>query len=110
MLGCAVFEGGVGMDRRKFIGSGLGLAGSALISSRAADLATRLPADVGPEESQGGVTAQFPDGFLWGMATASYQVEGAWNEDGKGESIWDRYAHAQGHIKGSDTGDVACDH
>jgi beta-glucosidase len=44
------------------------------------------------------------------MATASYQVEGAWNKDGKGESIWDRWAHKQGHIKGAGTGGVACDH
>jgi hypothetical protein len=35
----------------------------------------------------------FADGFLWGLARASYQVEGAWNEEGKGESIWDRFAH-----------------
>jgi beta-glucosidase len=51
----------------------------------------------------------FPDDFFWGTATASYQVEGAWNEDGKGESIWDRFAHTQGMIKGGDTGDDACD-
>jgi len=54
-------------------------------------------------------TATFPAGFLWGTATASYQVEGAWNEDGKGESIWDRYAHTEGKIINGDTGDVACD-
>lgn len=53
--------------------------------------------------------ARFPDHFLFGTATASYQVEGAWNADGKGESIWDRFAHTQGKIKGGDTGDVACD-
>ena len=53
--------------------------------------------------------AQFPQGFLWGTATASYQVEGAWNEDGKGESIWDRFAHTPGKVKNGDTGDVACD-
>jgi beta-glucosidase len=53
--------------------------------------------------------AKFPDGFLWGLATASYQVEGAWNEDGKGESIWDRFAHTVGKVKGGATGDVACD-
>jgi len=51
----------------------------------------------------------FPDGFFWGTATASYQVESAWKEDGKGESIWDRYSHTTGKVKGGDTGDVACD-
>jgi beta-glucosidase len=50
-----------------------------------------------------------PQEFLWGMATASYQVEGAWNEDGKGESIWDRFSHTIGKVKGGATGDVACD-
>jgi len=53
---------------------------------------------------------QFPAGFMWGAATASYQIEGAANADGKGESIWDRFAHTPGHVQGGDTGDVACDH
>jgi|CXWL01.1.fsa_nt_gi beta-glucosidase len=53
--------------------------------------------------------ATFPAGFSWGTATASYQVEGAWNEDGKGESVWDRFSHTDGKINTGDTGDVACD-
>jgi beta-glucosidase len=56
------------------------------------------------------VQRTFPPGFLWGAATAAYQIEGAWNLDGKGESIWDRFAHTTGHIKNADSGDVACDH
>ena len=52
---------------------------------------------------------QFPDDFHWGAATASYQIEGAWREDGKGESIWDRFTHTEGRIRNGDTGDVACD-
>lgn len=52
----------------------------------------------------------FPADFLWGVATASYQVEGAISEGGRGESIWDRFSHTPGRVVGGHTGDVATDH
>lgn len=52
----------------------------------------------------------FKKDFVWGAATASYQIEGAWNEDGKGLSIWDVFSHEPNKICEGHTGDVACDH
>lgn len=53
---------------------------------------------------------EFPAGFVWGAATAAYQIEGAVREDGRGESIWDRFSHTPGNTWNGETGDVACDH
>jgi beta-glucosidase len=53
---------------------------------------------------------KFPADFVWGAATAAYQIEGAAEEDGRGESIWDRFSHTPGRVLNGDTGDVACDH
>ncbi|WP_433528917.1 GH1 family beta-glucosidase [Micromonospora sp. CA-263727] len=52
----------------------------------------------------------FPEGFVWGSATAAYQIEGATKEDGRGPSIWDTYSHTPGRTRNGDTGDVAADH
>ena len=53
--------------------------------------------------------ADFGEDFTWGVAHASYQVEGAWDVDGKGPSIWDTFTHGGGRVRNGDTGDVACD-
>ncbi len=52
----------------------------------------------------------FPEGFQWGAATASYQIEGAYNEDDRGLSIWDTFSHQPGRVYRGETGDMACDH
>lgn len=52
----------------------------------------------------------FPKDFVWGCAASAYQVEGAWNEDGKGPSVWDTFVHSPEHILNNETGDMAVDH
>jgi beta-glucosidase len=52
----------------------------------------------------------FPENFIWGAATAAYQIEGAVKEDGRGESIWDHFSHTPGRTHNGETGDIACDH
>jgi beta-glucosidase len=55
------------------------------------------------------LTKSFPADFVWGAATASYQIEGAANEDGRGESVWDRFCATPGKVRNGDSGAVACD-
>jgi len=55
-------------------------------------------------------TLNFPRDFIWGVAASAYQIEGAWNEDGRGESIWDRFAHTPHHILSGENADTALDH
>ena len=52
----------------------------------------------------------FPEDFIWGTATASYQIEGSAAVDGRGISIWDTFSKTPGKVKNADNGDVACDH
>jgi beta-glucosidase len=56
------------------------------------------------------MATSFPDGFLWGVSTSAYQIEGAVSEDGRGPSIWDTFSRRLGNIIGDETGDIACDH
>lgn len=56
------------------------------------------------------MSRSFPRDFVFGSATASYQIEGAATEDGRGPSIWDTFSHTPGKVRAGDTGDVACDH
>ncbi len=52
----------------------------------------------------------FPENFVWGTASAAYQIEGAWNKDGRGLSIWDTFSHESGRVFQNDNGDTAVDH
>ena len=94
------------------------VAGAAALASAAnpsalantdAQGSSKTPAQ-GSAAAHGDALRAFPPGFLWGTATASYQVEGAVHEDGRGPSIWDTFSHTPGKVVNNANGDVADDH
>src|SRR6478609_4526655 len=87
-----------GLSRRHFLGASAG----------GVALAAATKAAGKPGAAKGG--GPFPKDFVWGAATAAYQVEGAAYDDGKGQSVWDVFCKKKGAIFEGDTGDVACDH
>lgn len=88
------------MDRRKFIrNTALTSMGLFLVPQSLKALTLDVPY----------TKADFGEGFKWGVATASYQIEGAYDADGRGMSIWDTFSHKKGKIKTGENGDVACD-
>ena len=95
------------LSRRQFAGitgwSALGISALSAGPSRA---------DPVKEDGFAGreLSSSFPNGFLWGTATSAYQIEGAVNEDGRGPSIWDRFAHTRGTISDHSNADTATDH
>ena len=92
------------LSRRSFARLAASAAGLISLPGNAISLSTTSQLDRAPA-----TTGAFPQDFLWGSATASYQVEGAVKEDGRGLSIWDTFSHTPGKTHNGDTGDVADD-
>jgi beta-glucosidase len=91
-----------GMITRRALGAFVG-AGAAL------GMAGRSASAIAGGSPAAAIDVKFPSEFRWGCSTAAYQIEGAVNEDGRGQSIWDSFAHTPGKIANGDTADVACD-
>jgi beta-glucosidase len=107
------------MTRRQFAQSALtagisaaipaGILSGCTVSNAARTASSPPPANTHAPQFDSSSGISFPKNFFWGAATSAYQVEGGWNTEGKGESIWDRFAQTLGKIKNGDTGDIACD-
>ena len=97
-----------GVSRRKFLGVS---AASVALASTARGAATSGDAKpAAGKVDRSGKGGAFPKDFVWGIATASYQVEGAANEDGRGPSVWDMFCKKKGAVFEGHTGETACDH
>src|SRR5580658_9778546 len=92
------------MKRRTFLTSAATLAAAPALSSFFDSAAQSLPAIAAP------TARPFPQNFIWGTATAAYQVEGAVHEDGRGPSVWDTFSHTPGKIGDGSNADRANDH
>src|SRR5215831_242993 len=93
-----------GLTRRGFLGVS---AATTVATANAGTGKAAMKTGKGKGDDKGG---PFPKGFVWGAATAAYQIEGAAAEDGKGPSVWDVFCKKKGAIYEGNTGDVACDH
>src|ERR1700749_3292575 len=87
----------------------MGGGGGAAATGRSALTITRRLKVNGLTTNGASGARRFPEGFLWGAGTSSYQIEGAVDEDGRGRSIWDEFSHTPGNVRGGETGDIACD-
>ncbi len=97
-----------GFGRRTFMTGAAGIA-AALAAERAQGSLSGAAASSAKGAPAAG-SAKFPEGFWWGAATASYQIEGAASEDGRKPSVWDTFCRVPGKVENGHTGDVACDH
>src|SRR5258708_2483807 len=98
------------LSRRTF-GTVVGAAAIGATQASRLDVSRRRrPAEASAAAADASRTRTFPAGFLWGSATAAYQVEGAATEDGRGPSVWDTFSHTPGKTNAGATGDVADDH
>ncbi len=93
-----------------FTRRGIGVATVAAIGAMTAPLAVSAQGQRKSEAQADRLPPQFSNGFVWGVATSAYQIEGSPDADGKGKSIWDIFSHIPGKIKNGDTGDIASDH
>jgi beta-glucosidase len=98
------------MKRRTFILSTLGAVAAARMQAQESKVPDWVRTALMEDNARTTHLPQLPPGFVWGVATSAYQIEGGVHEGGRGESIWDRFCHTPGRIKDRENADLACDH